>query len=127
MPSVPLYVVFYFGKQSIEIKSPAVPKNRGAYGSRAEDGTRTRDPNLGKVMLYQLSYFRISSHQVYQSLLFLIASAKVSIFFISPNFSTRNLIGNINFISVHTDIIPLHSLSSRSFQYSSGIFINSKL
>ena len=27
--------------------------------ARAEDGTRTRDPNLGKVMLYQLSYFRI--------------------------------------------------------------------
>ena len=27
---------------------------------RAENETRTRDPNLGKVMLYQLSYFRIS-------------------------------------------------------------------
>ena len=27
---------------------------------RAENGTRTRDPNLGKVVLYQLSYFRIS-------------------------------------------------------------------
>ena len=26
---------------------------------RAEDGIRTRDPNLGKVVLYQLSYFRI--------------------------------------------------------------------
>ena len=26
------------------------------YG--AENETRTRDPNLGKVMLYQLSYFR---------------------------------------------------------------------
>ncbi len=26
----------------------------------AEDETRTRDPNLGKVMLYQLSYFRVS-------------------------------------------------------------------
>ena len=26
---------------------------------RAKDETRTRDPNLGKVMLYQLSYFRI--------------------------------------------------------------------
>ena len=26
--------------------------------SRAENGTRTRDPNLGKVVLYQLSYFR---------------------------------------------------------------------
>jgi hypothetical protein len=27
--------------------------------SRAEDEIRTRDPHLGKVMLYQLSYFRI--------------------------------------------------------------------
>ena len=26
--------------------------------SRAENGTRTRDPQLGKLMLYQLSYFR---------------------------------------------------------------------
>ena len=55
MPSVPLYVVFYFGKQSIEIKSPAVPKNRGAYGSRAEDGTRTRDVLDHNQVLYQLN------------------------------------------------------------------------
>ena len=27
--------------------------------SGAENGTRTRDPNLGKVVLYQLSYFRL--------------------------------------------------------------------
>ena len=27
----------------------------------AENETRTRDPNLGKVMLYQLSYFRIET------------------------------------------------------------------
>ena len=27
--------------------------------SGAENETRTRDPNLGKVVLYQLSYFRI--------------------------------------------------------------------
>ena len=27
--------------------------------SRAENEARTRDPNLGKVVLYQLSYFRI--------------------------------------------------------------------
>ena len=26
----------------------------------AENETRTRDPDLGKVVLYQLSYFRIS-------------------------------------------------------------------
>ena len=29
--------------------------------SRAENETRTRDPNLGKVVLYQLSYFRINA------------------------------------------------------------------
>ena len=28
--------------------------------SRAENGTRTRDLNLGKVALYQLSYFRMA-------------------------------------------------------------------
>ncbi len=28
------------------------------YLMRAENGTRTRDLNLGKVALYQLSYFR---------------------------------------------------------------------
>ena len=27
--------------------------------TRAENETRTRDPNLGKVVLYQLSYFRV--------------------------------------------------------------------
>ena len=26
---------------------------------RAENEARTRDPNLGKVVLYQLSYFRV--------------------------------------------------------------------
>ncbi|SVB42697.1 uncharacterized protein METZ01_LOCUS195551 [marine metagenome] len=29
------------------------------YKSGAGNGTRTRDPNLGKVVLYQLSYSRI--------------------------------------------------------------------
>ena len=29
-----------------------------AYALRAGNGTRTRDPNLGKVVLYQLSYSR---------------------------------------------------------------------
>ena len=28
------------------------------HKKRAENGTRTRDPDLGKVVLYQLSYFR---------------------------------------------------------------------
>ncbi len=32
---------------------------KGLEQRKAEDETRTRDPHLGKVMLYQLSYFRI--------------------------------------------------------------------
>ena len=32
------------------------------FGVGAENETRTRDPNLGKVVLYQLSYFRIISN-----------------------------------------------------------------
>ena len=32
--------------------------SQGYLRLRAENETRTRDPNLGKVVLYQLSYFR---------------------------------------------------------------------
>ena len=43
-------------------KSAVLPLDEGAavhwIGIGAEDGTRTRDPHLGKVMLYQLSHFR---------------------------------------------------------------------
>ena len=45
----------------------------------AEDEARTRDPNLGKVVLYQLSYFRIVP-------LFSFGIAKVGIFLLPPNF-----------------------------------------
>ena len=31
----------------------------------AKNGTRTRDPNLGKVMLYQLSYFRMIACKIF--------------------------------------------------------------
>jgi hypothetical protein len=31
---------------------------------RAEDGIRTRDPHHGKVMLYQLSYFRVARARI---------------------------------------------------------------
>lgn len=31
----------------------------GAFSFRAKDGVRTRDLDLGKVALYQLSYFRV--------------------------------------------------------------------
>ena len=61
-----------------KVKSPTILKNNEAFWKRAEDGTRTRDPNLGKVMLYQLSYFRIIA-------LFPFACAKVDDFFVSAN------------------------------------------
>ena len=44
-------------------------------GLGAENETRTRDPNLGKVVLYQLSYFRKMFNLNNQYLL--IASAKI--------------------------------------------------
>ena len=50
----------------------------------AENGTRTRDPNLGKVVLYQLSYFRIFFLLRRASLS--IADAKVMLFSELTNF-----------------------------------------
>jgi hypothetical protein len=34
------------------------------YFQRAEDEIRTRDPDLGKVVLYQLSYFRMNCKEL---------------------------------------------------------------
>lgn len=45
----------------------------------AENGARTRDLNLGKVALYQLSYFR-------KTLLLSVGIAKIDTFFESPKF-----------------------------------------
>ena len=54
-----------FEPRLTDSKSAVLPLDEGATAVRvrrqrngAEDGTRTRDPHLGKVMLYQLSHFR---------------------------------------------------------------------
>ena len=44
------------------------PENRSASANgvrrlRADDGIRTRDPHLGKVMLYQLSHVRVPARE----------------------------------------------------------------
>jgi hypothetical protein len=44
-----------------DFKSPAFAIS--PPGPRAGNGTRTRDPNLGKVVLYQLSYSRNSDSE----------------------------------------------------------------
>ena len=38
-----------------------LPTGTGRDSLRADDGIRTRDPHLGKVMLYQLSHVRAAS------------------------------------------------------------------
>ena len=55
---------YTFSKGRALLKKMAASRNKIAEPpsicQRAENETRTRDPNLGKVVLYQLSYFRIS-------------------------------------------------------------------
>ena len=41
----------------------ALPLSYNSKKKRAEDGAQTRDPQLGRLMLYQLSYFRNFSGQ----------------------------------------------------------------
>ena len=73
---------------------------------RAENGTRTRDLNLGKVALYQLSYFRIAC--------FAIASAKVNKKSETPNFSA----GSADFLLRNRPEYPYLNTRMRS---SSGL------
>ena len=77
--SLPFFIIL------LKVKSPDIINNTEAFWKRAEDGTRTRDPNLGKVMLYQLSYFRVVA-------LFSFASAKVDEIFVSANILDKKLI-----------------------------------
>ena len=51
---------------------PIPPSGQISFGLEklgAKNGTRTRDPDLGKVVLYQLSYFRIISISITKSLI----------------------------------------------------------
>jgi hypothetical protein len=42
------------------LSTPSVPPTAAAARKpRADDGARTHDPQLGKLMLYQLSYVRV--------------------------------------------------------------------
>ena len=67
------------------------------FKKRAENGTRTRDPNLGKVVLYQLSYFRLFPN--FHRSVPLNASAKVQHFFEPTKFFSVFFIKNAHFSS----------------------------
>ena len=54
-PTKNVHYTAMFALQS-HITKEASDFSKASFG--AENETRTRDPNLGKVVLYQLSYFR---------------------------------------------------------------------
>jgi hypothetical protein len=53
----PIFLLLLNTFQKNGTKKKSRPHSTGIHGAR--DETRTRDPNLGKVMLYQLSYSRL--------------------------------------------------------------------
>ena len=63
-----------------DFKSLVSTNSTIAASSGAENGTRTRDPNLGKVVLYQLSYFRFFHYFIVVMCISLNAVAKVRSF-----------------------------------------------
>jgi hypothetical protein len=64
-----------------ETSASTIPPPGHSFRRRAENEARTRDPDLGKVVLYQLSYFRVY-HVILPECV-----AKVRLFFESANFS----------------------------------------
>ena len=83
------------------------------FGLGAENETRTRDPNLGKVVLYQLSYFRIMF--LNRSTFIGFASAKVVAFFHSPKLFAKKIQKNRIFFEKHPPSPPFrHFLSQTS-------------
>ncbi len=67
----------------------------------AKNGTRTRDPDLGKVVLYQLSYFRVGQP------FFLVCDAKLDIIFIPTKCFCNyfSLLVGMNYVSGSYKII----------------------
>ena len=62
------YVSFLRGRREllprVELGTSSLPRMRSTTElkqQRAKDGTQTRDPQLGRLVLYRLSYFRVAS------------------------------------------------------------------
>ena len=63
-----------------DLQSVASPLGHSTVLLRADDGIRTRDPHLGKVMLYQLSHVRMLASgplRSFRTLSFLLGDEKV--------------------------------------------------
>ena len=85
---------------SPQIKICGVPLLPNGKKKGAENETRTRDPNLGKVVLYQLSYFRLllSYLKDHFASIFLKAGAKVLLFFDIRKFFNKKMQKKCNFL-----------------------------
>ena len=70
---------------------------------RAENETRTRDPNLGKVVLYQLSYFRLSVGITAAKISSfpVIAKRLLRYFFLSPQQGTLGSLHDVEVEAIH--------------------------
>ena len=75
------------------LKRTRLPIPPSGQKKRAENETRTRDPNLGKVVLYQLSYFRnlFFNYLLKEHRFFSKAGAKVLLFFELTKFFRKKM------------------------------------
>ena len=80
---------------------------------RAENGTRTRDPQLGKLMLYQLSYCRISKTETKVIYIFQPTKYKQTIFTITIKISALLFISTalcISCVWINRSLSPIKGL-----------------
>ena len=71
---------------------PIPPPRQSLCSVGAKNGTRTRDPDLGKVVLYQLSYFRVFFvGATLSNVVFLNCDAKLQLIFELCKFHMKNL------------------------------------
>ena len=89
---------------------------------RAENEARTRDPNLGKVMLYQLSYFRNSRNRLFVSRL------RVQRYYLFLNLQAFSNKFSIKYFIVFPNslLIRISVVFSRfiKFRFHRGIFVS---
>ena len=85
------------------LKRTRLPIPPSGQKKRAENETRTRDPDLGKVVLYQLSYFRILFCCVKEHC-FRKAGAKVQLFFDMTKYFRKKMQKNFIFVFSYRDL-----------------------
>ena len=78
------------------------------FSSGAVDGTRTRDPRLGKPMLYQLSHYRAFIFSAAKLALFLEKNKRMALFFMERRLKTGKATpaGWLSTAKLHIAVFP---------------------